>query len=118
FRQIYRGELTLDAPLHVRNRFTSIVEDAPPFSVDLRVEQSRTVARRVNRTLTVGRLAREMITTSSNFATNLLIDMVTVPVIRQAMDELLVEGIMVVRGVDDRAAHRAGINNVVTADGL
>jgi len=118
FRQIHRGELSLEAPVHVRNRFDSVVAAVPPFSLDLRGEQSRLVARKVNRTLTVGQLVVEMITTSSNLATNLLIDVVSVPVIQQALDELRVEGIKVVRKVDDRAAHRAAVDNIVTADGL
>jgi len=118
FRQIHRGELTLEAPVHVRNRFDSVVGDAPPFSLDVRGDQSRLVARKVNRTLTLGQLTVEMITTSSNLATNLLIDVVSVPVIQQALDELGVEGIKVVRKVDDRVAHQAAINNMVTADGL
>ncbi|HEV8253781.1 MAG TPA: serine hydrolase [Vicinamibacteria bacterium] len=118
FRQIHQGELTLDAPVHIRNRFDSVVEGAPPFSLDLGSEQSRMVVRKLNRTLTVGQLAVEMITTSSNLATNLLIDVVSVPTIQKALDELGVRGIKVVRKVDDRAAHRAAINNMVTADGL
>jgi beta-lactamase class A len=118
FRQIHRGELALDAPVHIRNRFESVVEGAPPFSLDPRFDQSRLVAGKVNRTLTVGTLAVQMTTTSSNLATNLLIDVVSVPIIEKALDELGVEGIRVVRKVDDRAAHRAAINNLVTADGL
>jgi beta-lactamase class A len=118
FRQIHRGELTLEAPVHIRNRFDSVVAGAPPFSLDVGGEQSRLVARKVNRTLTVATLTVEMITTSSNLATNLLIDVVSVPTIDKALEELGVEGIRVVRKVDDRAAHRAAINNVVTADGL
>ncbi|HEY3119331.1 MAG TPA: serine hydrolase [Vicinamibacteria bacterium] len=118
FRQIHRGELTLEAPVHIRNRFDSVVGDAPPFSLDVGGEQSRLVARKINRTLTLGQLAVEMITTSSNLATNLLIDVVSVPAIQQALEELRVDGIKVVRKVDDRAAHQAAINNMVTADGL
>ncbi len=34
FRQIDRGELRLDAPVHVRNRFTSIVNQEP-YMLDL-----------------------------------------------------------------------------------
>jgi beta-lactamase class A len=118
FRQIHRGELTLEAPVHIRNRFDSIVDDAPPFSLDVGGDQSRLVTRNINRTLMLGQLTVEMITTSSNLATNLLIDVVSVPVIQQALEELRVDGIKVVRKVDDRAAHQAAINNMVTADGL
>jgi beta-lactamase class A len=59
-----------------------------------------------------------MITASSNFATNLLVDVVEVPTIQTALAELGIDGIKVVRGVEDQAAFDAGINNEVTAAGL
>ena len=59
-----------------------------------------------------------MITSSSNFATNLLVDVVGVPVIQTALDELKIDGIKVLRGVEDQAAFEAGVNNEVTANGL
>jgi len=63
-------------------------------------------------------LAYHMITTSSNFATNLLIDVVGVPAIQRALDELKIEGVILLRGVSDEAAFKANINNQVTANGL
>jgi beta-lactamase class A len=59
-----------------------------------------------------------MITTSSNFATNLLVDVVGVDTIQVALRELGVEGVSVLRGVEDQAAYDAGLNNEVTANGL
>src|SRR6185295_14775193 len=92
YRQVSRGELTLDAPVHVRNKFRSV--------------------------MTVQQLAYAMITTSSNFATNLLVDVVSVSTIQTALVELGIDGVKVVRGVEDQAAFDAGINNEVTAAGL
>jgi beta-lactamase class A len=63
-------------------------------------------------------LAYHMITTSSNFATNLLIDVVGIEAIQQALEELKIEGILFRRGVQDEAAFQAGLNNQVTANGL
>jgi beta-lactamase class A len=117
FRQVDRGELSLDAPVHVRNRFTSIVNQEP-FMLDLGRDADPDVYGHLGRTLTVRELAYWMITKSSNLATNLLVDVVGIQTIQQALDELEVDGVKVLRGVEDQAAFNAGLNNEVTANGL
>ena len=117
FRQVERGELTLESPVHVRNRFTSIVNQEP-FMLDLGRDADPNVYGHLGKTLTVRELAYWMITLSSNLATNLLIDVVGVNTIQQALDELDIDGIKVLRGVEDSAAFDAGLNNEVTANGL
>jgi len=117
FRQIHRGELTLDAPLHVRNRFTSIVNQEP-FMLDLARDADPNVYGHLGKTMTVRELAYWMITLSSNLATNLLVDVVTIPNIQAALDELDIDGVRILRGVEDTAAFQAGLNNAVTANGL
>src|ERR1044072_4547683 len=87
FRQVDRGELTLDAPVHVRNRFTSIVNQEP-FMLDLTRDADPNVYGHLGKTLTVRELAYWMITLSSNLATNLLVEIVGIPVIQQALDEM------------------------------
>jgi beta-lactamase class A len=117
FRQIHREELTLDAPVHVRNRFTSIVNQ-DTFMLDLNRDADPNVYSNLGRTMTVRELAYQMITTSSNLATNLLVDIVGIPTIQHALDELDIDGVKVLRGVEDQAAFEAGLNNEVTANGL
>jgi len=117
FRQIERGELTADAPVHVRNKFTSIV-DRRPYMLDVSRDGDPQLYAHLGRTMTVDELAYQMITTSSNFATNLLVDVVGVPVIQRALQEMGVEGLAIIRGVEDQAAFDAGMNNAVTANGL
>jgi len=117
FRQFTRGELTLDEPVHVRNKFLSIY-DRKPYMLDVSRDTEGEVYERLGRTMSVKRLAYHMITSSSNFATNLLVDAVGVPVIQTALDELKIDGIKVLRGVEDHAAFEAGLNNEVTANGL
>jgi beta-lactamase class A len=117
FREVERGQLTLDAPVHVRNRFTSIVNQEP-FMLDLGRDADPNVYGHLGKTLTVRELAYWMITLSSNLATNLLIDVIGVPTIQKALDELEIDGIRVLRGVEDQAAFEAGLNNEVTANGL
>ena len=116
-RQITRGELAGDAPVHVRNKFTSIV-DRRPYMLEVSRDADPELYAHLGRTMTVDQLAYQMITTSSNFATNLLVDVVGVPVIQRALHELNIEGIKVIRGVEDQAAFEAGLNNEVTANGL
>lgn len=72
----------------------------------------------LGKTLTVRELAYWMITKSSNLATNLLVDVVGIPGIQLALDELEIDGVRVLRGVEDTAAFTAGLNNEVTANGL
>lgn len=117
FREVERGVLTLDAPVHVRNRFTSIVNQEP-FMLDLGRDADPDVYGHLGKTLTVRELAYWMITKSSNLATNLLVDIVGIPTIQQALDEMEIDGVKVLRGVEDQAAFNAGLNNEVTANGL
>lgn len=117
FRQVVRGEVTLDAPVHVRNRFTSIV-NRQPFMLELSRDADPGVYSNLGKTMTVRELAYQMITTSSNLATNLLVELIGVQTIQRALDELEISGLKVLRGVEDQAAFDAGINNEVTANGL
>ena len=117
FRQVERGELTLESPVHIRNRFISIV-NKQPFMLDLSSDADPDVYGHLGKTLTVRELAYWMITKSSNLATNLLVEIVGVPTIQHALDELEVDGVRILRGVEDQAAFEAGLNNEVTANGL
>jgi beta-lactamase class A len=117
YRMLERNELTLDAPVHVRNKFTSIAGQKL-YMLDLNRDSDPELYRHLGRTMSVKNLAYQMITTSSNFATNLLVDVVGVPAIQAALAELGIEGVTVLRGVEDQAAFDAGLNNTVTANGL
>jgi beta-lactamase class A len=117
YRQVDRGELQLDAPVHVRNRFTSIVNQEP-FMLDLGRDADPDVYGQLGKTLTVGELAFWMITKSSNLATNLLLDVIGIHSVQLALEELDIDGIRLLRGVEDQAAFDAKLNNEVTANGL
>jgi len=116
-RQVERGELTLDSPVHVRNRFTSIV-NREPFMLDLGRDADPNVYGHLGKTLSIRELAYWMITLSSNLATNLLVDVIGIDTIQYALDELEIDGVRILRGVEDQAAFEAGLNNEVTANGL
>jgi beta-lactamase class A len=117
FRQVERQEIALDSPVHIRNRFTSIV-NREPYMLDLGRDADPDVYGHLGRTLSVRELCYWMITRSSNLATNLLVDVVGIGTIQQALDELEIDGLKVLRGVEDQRAFDAGINNEVTANGL
>ena len=59
-----------------------------------------------------------MIVRSSNSATNLLLDFLTVENVLATLAAARVEGLLIRRGVEDLAAHALGINNESSAAGL
>ncbi|MDB4880246.1 MAG: beta-lactamase [Gemmatimonadetes bacterium] len=114
---IHRGELLPQSRVHVRNRFLSAA-DGSPYRVRLDRDANPDVHREVGRTLRVSELGDAMITTSSNLATNLLLDLVGLDVLQRTLDGFGLDGIDLRRGVEDERAFEAGINNRVTANGL
>jgi len=117
FGAIHRGELLPQSRVHVRNRFLSAF-DGSPYQVRLDRDANPDVHREVGRTLRVSELCDAMITTSSNLATNLLLDLVGLDVLQRTLDGFGLEGIDLRRGVEDEKAYEAGISNRVTANGL
>jgi beta-lactamase class A len=117
FDAIERDQLQSVSRVHVRNRFLSVA-DGRPFRVDASRDSNTEVQAAIGRTMRVTDLARHMIVTSSNLATNLLIDIVGLDYIRSTLDRVGVSGIELHRGVEDLAAFELGLNNRVTADGL
>jgi beta-lactamase class A len=117
FGAIHRGDLLPQSRVHVRNRFLSAY-DGSPYRVRLDRDANADVHREVGRTLRVSELADAMITTSSNLATNLLLDLVGLDTLQRTIDEFGLEGIDLRRGVEDELAFEHGINNRVTANGL
>jgi beta-lactamase class A len=72
----------------------------------------------IGRTARISDLTDWMITSSSNLATNLLLDYVSVEEAQRVLREAGVRGIELRRGVDDTKAHDQNFNNETTADGL
>ena len=117
FGAIDAGRFTLDSRLHVRNRFLSLVDRAP-FRVSAGRDADKEVHAAIGRTMRIGELARHMIVTSSNLATNLLVDLVKVDQAQQMLARHGIRGVELARGVEDDRAFDANINNRVTANGL
>lgn len=117
FRAADEGRLHLDDSLHVRNRFISAA-DGSPFRLSPDSDAMPDLYQLAGRTAKISTLAEGMIASSSNLATNLLLDFIGVEYARKILRDAQVDGVELRRGVEDHAAHEKGINNEVTADGL
>jgi len=117
FDAVDQKRYSLETKVHVRNRFKSLVGDEY-FRVSAGRDANSKVHASRGRKLTVGELAYHMIVTSSNLATNLLLDVVGLDHAKETLQRLGLNGIELYRGVEDDRAHEAGINNKVTANGL
>ena len=111
------GTMRLADPLHVRNRFHSAV-GGTPYKVDADSDGYPPLYRSIGHTVRIGELAETMITSSSNLATNLLLDLIGVDRAAQVLQEAGVNGVQLRRGVADENAHEHGLNNETTAEGL
>lgn len=117
YRQARTGLLSLDERLPIRNRFISIV-DGSTYALSEGDDSDREVYGAIGKTLTLARLCELMITVSSNFASNLLIERLGVENIRKTVAALGADGMQVLRGVEDAKAFAKGLNNATTARAL
>jgi beta-lactamase class A len=117
FRQAEAGTLSLDEPLPIRNEFHSIV-DGSVYQLSVGDDSDAEVYRQVGKTMTLRALCDAMITVSSNFAANLLIEKVGAGNVRRTVDRLGGKGMLVLRGVEDQKAFDKGLNNATTAGAL
>ena len=117
FHQARAGIVSLDDPLPIRNEFRSVV-DGSPYKLSEADDSDTEVYAAVGRTLTLRQLCEAMITVSSNFAANLLIEKLGVDNIRATVTRLGADGMQVLRGVEDQKAFDKGLNNTTTARGL
>ncbi|HEX8243103.1 MAG TPA: serine hydrolase [Longimicrobium sp.] len=117
FGAIHRGRLARESRVHVRNRFLSVA-NRQPFRVEAARDANAVVPQHLGRTLKVDELCFHMIVTSSNLATNLLVDLVGLDDLRASVKELEIDGVQLERGVEDNDAFDAGISNRVTARGM
>lgn len=118
FGAVHAGELLPQSRLHVRNRFRS-ADDGSIFRVDPERDANAVVHAAIGKTMQVRELAFHMIATSSNLATNLLLEYLGLQSVQRTLADLgLDDGIELHRGVEDNRAFDAGISNRVTASGL
>lgn len=117
FRDRDAGTLSLDDSIVVKNEFRSIV-DSSPYSLDKSDDSDSSLYGLEGQRVGIRRLIELMETVSSNLATNLLIDRVAAPRANATAHALGADSILVLRGVEDGKAYRAGRNNSTTARDL
>jgi beta-lactamase class A len=116
-KAIDEGFIRPNDTLHIRNRFYSAI-DRTPFRIDAESDGYPQLHKLIGRTAKISDLTEWMIVSSSNLATNLLLDYITVEEAQRVLREAGVSGVELRRGVDDTKAHEQNLNNETTADGL
>ena len=117
FHQAREGKLSLDDALPIKNEFHSLV-DGSVFTLNPKDDSEADLYKAIGQTRTLRELCELMVTVSSNFATNLLIDKLGVENIRATVHALHADGMNVLRGVEDNKAYEKGMNNTTTARAL
>lgn len=115
YRQAALGRFSLDDPLEVKNDFASIV-DGSRYSIE--DDSDDAIYTRLGETMTIRELVYNMITVSSNLATNLLIDFISADSVQATSEYLGTTSMRVLRGVEDIKAYRQGLSNTTTAADL
>ena len=117
FKQAKAGTLKLDDPLPIRNEFHSIV-DGSVYTLSDGDDSDKAIYAAAGNSMALRQLCEAMITVSSNFAANLLIERLDAAAIQKTVDGLGAGGMHVLRGVEDQKAFDKGLNNSTTARGL
>jgi len=117
YRQAAAHRLSLTDSIVLKNEFISIA-DSSTYQLDSTDDSETELYRHLGEKRTISDLVYQMITVSSNFATNLLIARVGPANIGATLHKLGLDELHVLRGVEDNKAYQKGLNNTVTAAGL
>ncbi|MGD8427960.1 MAG: class A beta-lactamase-related serine hydrolase [Balneolaceae bacterium] len=117
FKQAEDGKFSLDDSVLVKNEFRSIV-DSSRYKMDIGEDSEEELYNAIGHKRSVRRLMDDMITMSSNLATNILVEKVGAHNITQTMRSFGADSIQVLRGVEDTKAYEKGLNNRTTARDL
>jgi beta-lactamase class A len=117
FHQAGQGLLALEDCIPISNAFTSIA-DGGKFSLHVEDDAEQTLYPRIGQEESIAELTRLMIVRSSNLATNILLEKVGAKKVSDFIQALGIEGVRFIRGIEDNAAFRRGMNNSATARGL
>jgi beta-lactamase class A len=117
FRQARSPRIKLDDQIPVVNEFHSIV-DGSVYTLSVGEDSDAEVYKRVGGRMSYRELCEAMITVSSNFAANLLIERLGARNIQNTVNRLGAPGMHVLRGVEDDKAFEKGLNNTTTSRAL
>jgi beta-lactamase class A len=114
FKQAEAGLISMDDSILVENEFKSIV-DGSPYQMDITRDSGDSLYYFLGKKTTIKNLIYDMITVSSNLATNILIQQIDAKKVTETMRSMGASKINVLRGVEDMKAFDAGLNNSTTA---
>jgi beta-lactamase class A len=114
FKQAHDGKFSLNDSVVVNNEFKSIV-DSSLYSMNINEDSGEGLYQFIGQKRTIYQLLFDMVTLSSNLATNILIDITGADNVMKTLNQYGIKDMKVLRGVEDIKAFRAGLNNTVTA---
>lgn len=114
FKQAEQGRFSLSDSIVVRNEFRSIV-DSSRYQMSVDEDSEGELYDLIGKKRTIRDLIDDMITMSSNLATNILIEEVGAQQVTQTMRSFGADSILVLRGVEDIKAFEQGLSNRTTA---
>ncbi|MEM6842941.1 MAG: serine hydrolase [Bacteroidota bacterium] len=114
YKQSEADMLSLDDSVLVKNEFYSIV-DSSTYSLSPEDDSYNELYEQIGTKQSLSNLVYHMIISSSNLATNIVIELVDAKKVTQTMRDLGANDIQVRRGVEDGKAYRQGLNNTTTA---
>ena len=117
FRDADAGRLSLADSLRVHADYPSLV-DGSTFLVGKDDDSDSTLYESIGRRVSMRHLLELMETVSSNLATDVLVERVDAKRANATAHALGADSIVVLRGVEDGKAYRAGLNNTTTAHDL
>jgi beta-lactamase class A len=117
YKQLYQGKLSLEDTLQIKNEFKSIV-DGSIYKLSEFDDSDKNTYNKLGQYYSINNLIYEMITISSNFATNILIEYIGANNVTKSMKEIGALNIDILRGVEDIKAFELGLNNTTSAKDL
>ena len=117
FKKKHNSEVSFEDSLQIKNEFKSIV-DGSKFELSSFDDSDEIIYKKLGKYISIRELVSAMITKSSNFSTNLLIDYINVKNVNKTMRDMGAENINVLRGVGDLKAFDKGLNNTTSAKDL
>lgn len=114
FKQAAAGKFKLTDSILIKNEFKSIV-DGSPYQLTVQDDSEPVLYTRVGKKGQIYDVMYQMIISSSNLATNMIIEKVDARNVTSTMRSLGAMDLQVLRGVEDSKAFAKGLNNTVTA---
>jgi beta-lactamase class A len=117
YKQADDGRFALSDSVTIQNQFYSIV-DSSLYSLSNQDDSEPELYNQIGKKKSIADLVYQMIISSSNLATNIIIDLVDARKVTESMQALGAKNIEVLRGVEDTKAFESGLNNRTTANDL